>query len=196
MDPFGFQQTGYTQQPIFYQQPTPFFPIATPSANPGGGLDMLSLMGSRTASGAAVASVLWNANGGASVGYNSMRSMRYGNPSFMSGGFFGALKCSLVVGGLMSLVVNAIGLSNGQENFAMATSNVTGDVIASGIGGAVGAGAAMAGSAILAGFMAPGLLLTVCAGACGIAGIMLADAVLRQSQTFQDIQFKTYSLFS
>ena len=78
----------------------------------------------------------------------------------------------------------------------MATTNVTSDVIASGVGGMAGAGATMAGAAILGGFMAPGLLLTLGAGLCGLGGILLADTLLRQSQTFQQVQSKVYGLFS
>jgi hypothetical protein len=188
-------------QPISYGTPAPLLQINLPQpiTSPGTSPDVLSLMGSRTASGVAVASTLWNANGGANVGYRGMRSYsnynNYGN-GLLSGGFIGAVKSSLVVGAVMSLVVNGVMLSRGQENFALATTNVASDVVASGVGGMAGAGATMAGAAILGGFMAPGLLLTVGAGLCGLGGILLADTLLRQSQTFQNVQAKIYGMFS
>ena len=188
-------------QPISYGTPAPLLQINLPQpiTSPGSSPDVLSLMGSRTASGVAVASTLWNASGGANVGYRGMRSYgnynAYGN-GLLSGGFIGAVKSSLVVGAVMSLVVNGVMLSRGQENFALATTNVASDVVASGVGGIAGAGATMAGAAILGGFMAPGLLLTVGAGLCGLGGILLADALLRQSQTFQNVQAKIYGMFS
>jgi hypothetical protein len=192
----------YQPYPINYGSPAPLLQINLPNSGyqaPGSGPDLLSLMGSRSASGVAVASTLWNANGGANVGYRGMRSYgnygNYGN-GMLSGGFIGAVKSSVVVGAVMSLVVNAVMLNRGQENFAMATTNVTGDVIASGIGGMAGAGATMLGASILGGFMAPGLLLTVGAGLCGIGGILLADTMLRQSQIFQTLQAKVYGLFA
>lgn len=193
MTPIGYQPGYYgPQQPLFQIN----IPGLTPPPQSALGSDVASLMNSKTSSAVAVASVALGGAGGMNVGYNSMRSYSYrGASSFGDGTFAGAMKTSLIVGAAMSVGINLWRLANNQENFQMAATNVTGDLVATGVCGAVGAGATMLASAVLGGMLGGGLLLTLCTGAAGLAGMLLADNMLRQSQWFNRLEYNVFSMF-
>jgi hypothetical protein len=108
----------------------------------------------------------------------------------------GAVKASVVWGAVVSTGMNLWAWSERRITGAQAGANVVGDVMSAAVGGAAGAVASAAGTALLGGMLGTGLLMWLTAAGLGIGGYMLADAWLRQTRLFQDVQAGVHRLLS
>lgn len=186
----------------FNSNPSPFFggnqgisinlPGLSVNAGPAYNGDVMSMLNPRTASAAAVSAVATSSSSAGSWG--SRARVGYAGAGMTSLG--GVVKSSLFIGAAMSVFANLVWLCQGRENFAMAGTNVAGDVVASGVCGLAGGAASMAGAAMLGGMLGSGIFLTLGVLACGLAGIMAGDYLLRQSQAFQNFQASVYQTLS
>ncbi|MEB3223954.1 MAG: hypothetical protein VKS61_17910 [Candidatus Sericytochromatia bacterium] len=107
-----------------------------------------------------------------------------------------AVRSSVVWGAVISTGLNLWALSERRITGAQASANVVGDVMGAAVGGAAGAVASAAGTALLGGMLGTGLMMWLTAAGLGIAGYVLADAWLRQTRFFNDVQAGVLRMFS
>ncbi|MEB3330307.1 MAG: hypothetical protein VKQ33_13860 [Candidatus Sericytochromatia bacterium] len=100
----------------------------------------------------------------------------------------GAVKASVIWGAVISTGLNLWAWGERRITGAQAGANVVGDVMSAAVGGAAGAVASAAGTGMLGGMLGTGLLMWLTAAGLGIGGYVLADAWLRQTRIFQDVQ--------
>lgn len=113
---------------------------------------------------------------------------RVGGGAGQFGGLLGAVKSSVIVGGLISIGVNGYQAMKGQQTWRQAGTTVAGDVASAAVGGAAGAAASAIATPMLVGMLGAGsMLVTLGSIGLGIAGYALADAWLRKTPFFQNM---------
>ncbi|MFP5502872.1 MAG: hypothetical protein ACLGIN_10315, partial [Candidatus Sericytochromatia bacterium] len=102
------------------------------------------------------------------------------------GGVLGAIKSSVIVGGLISIGVNGYQAIKGQQTWRQAGTAVAGDLASAAVGGAAGAAASAIATPMLAGMLGAGsLIVTLGSIGVGIAAYAVADSWLRKTPFFQ-----------
>ncbi len=118
----------------------------------------------------------------------------------MSGNFtsrmWGAVKSSVVIGSIISVVMNGYDMAKNRITFAQAGSNVVGDVMSSAVGGLGGAVASSMGTAMLAGIVGTGFGATLVSLGLGIGGYMLTDYLFRKTNFFQKVTTKVHEVLA
>lgn len=112
------------------------------------------------------------------------------------GGIMSAVKSSVLFNGLISLGLNGYKVYKKEQGVADAGANVTGDIASAAVGGAAGAVASAAGTALLAGVIGTGFPLTLVGLGLGIGGYMLADTFFRKTALFQNIKTGVKNMLS
>lgn len=108
----------------------------------------------------------------------------------------GAVRSSVIVGTILSVVTNGWDLIQKRQTFAQAGSNVVGDVMSSAVGGLGGAVASSVGTAMLAGIVGTGFGATIAAVGLGIAGYAITDYFFRKTSFFQNVTAKTHQILA